>query len=179
MADIVSSKAKINDVEVSAEAALSEALFEKMGGSINYLIDETDDNNTRLDTLESAKASTTSSSSGNFTTTSNSYVDVTNLTVTLTPSRSGKVFLTLYPASGASSYIRCNIPPSQVKTELRILKNGSPFLDLFVNYDFSETISVPDFSAGTSSVTYKVQAREQTASGTVTVLNYILSAHEI
>lgn len=39
MADLASSGAKINDIEVSADAALTESLFIKMGASINYLID--------------------------------------------------------------------------------------------------------------------------------------------
>ena len=41
MADIASSIVKINDVEVSADAPVSEALFNKIGGTVNGLVDLT------------------------------------------------------------------------------------------------------------------------------------------
>jgi hypothetical protein len=44
MADLPSSKVKINDIEVAQEAALSESFFSKVGSSINALIDDTNTN---------------------------------------------------------------------------------------------------------------------------------------
>jgi len=39
MADIVSNAAKMNDLEISADAPITEDLFEKIGANINYLLD--------------------------------------------------------------------------------------------------------------------------------------------
>ena len=47
MADIASAKVKINDTEVGADKPVSEALFNKIGADINYLIDELPDNFTQ------------------------------------------------------------------------------------------------------------------------------------
>lgn len=58
MADIADAKANINDIEVDADAALSEALFEKIGGAINYLNTTTDDHETRIAALEGASYGT-------------------------------------------------------------------------------------------------------------------------
>lgn len=52
MADIVSNRLKMNDIEIADEAPLSEALFEKFGANINYLIDERDQQETRIEDLE-------------------------------------------------------------------------------------------------------------------------------
>lgn len=41
MADIPGSAVKMNDIEISANAPLTEALFNKMGANINYFIDKT------------------------------------------------------------------------------------------------------------------------------------------
>lgn len=71
MADIASSKSKMNDTEINADAPLSEALHEKIGANINYLIDTTDNQETRLDNLETEAANGTGFISGNVTTTGN------------------------------------------------------------------------------------------------------------
>lgn len=52
MADISSVKDKINTDEVGANKPLSEALNTKYGENINYLIDTTDDHETRVSAIE-------------------------------------------------------------------------------------------------------------------------------
>jgi len=60
MADLPSSKVKINDIEVAQEAALSESFFSKVGSSINALIDDTNTNAANIATNNADIASAVS-----------------------------------------------------------------------------------------------------------------------
>lgn len=59
MADLASSLLKVNNIESAQLAPVSEATIQKIGGSINGLIDERGTQNARLLVLEGSPASTT------------------------------------------------------------------------------------------------------------------------
>lgn len=102
MADISSSNQKINDIEVSADAGLTEAFFDKVGGSVNYLIDATASNAadiTALQTPNVNKASPTASGT----------ISGTGVlaTITLTPATTNVLIVptgVFFPALGGTQY---------------------------------------------------------------------------
>lgn len=50
--DVLPNKSRMNDVEVSSEAAITEALMEKIAANISYLLDTLDDIDDDLDFIE-------------------------------------------------------------------------------------------------------------------------------
>ena len=54
MVDVTSSRQYIQQEETDYRSGLSEALMQKKAGTINYLIDERDDHETRIDTVETS-----------------------------------------------------------------------------------------------------------------------------
>jgi hypothetical protein len=99
MADLPSVKLKINDIEVSQDAPVTEALLAKKGSSINALIDDLaaldTSTDARLDALEArtdGQATNTGVIGG---------VTLTVLTFTTTLTANDSVVLTLAPAKNA------------------------------------------------------------------------------
>ena len=95
MADLPSSKVKMNDIEVSQDAPTSEALFGKIGSNINALIDEDAALDARVDALEAA----TDGTAGNFSFTALGTSTLLSYTATM----SANDFMTLALAPLASS----------------------------------------------------------------------------
>ncbi len=52
MADIVDNEAKLNDIEVAQDAPVTEALWNKVGASVNYLIDHVNAAEANIVTLQ-------------------------------------------------------------------------------------------------------------------------------
>lgn len=161
MADIADAKANINDVEVDADAALSEALFEKIGGAINYLNTTTDDHETRLTVVEAGPPTEKSTGTGGFSTLSLSYVDVTNLDDSITPTLGTRVLIMLQPdGTGPNTRVFQNAGDNGT---LRLLRGGVEI----ASWQFTTSMIVPsssiafiDTSATQNSANnYKFQAK--------------------
>lgn len=145
MADIADAKANINDVEVSADAALSEAFFEKVGGAINYLNTTTDDHETRITTLEAPNVSASA------TATTNPLVTGTLVSISITPSSSnvlvipGGIFSTdNVTGSGATIELRrgATVLYSQIYDQSTDNITLPSFLDTGATADASNTYSI-------------------------------------
>lgn len=145
MANIASAKQKLNDQEVDADAALSEALHEKIGGSINYLIDTTDDHETRIGVLESptTAANTTTTTAGlTVGTLSTNSITPVGTKVLIIP---GGQFLTNgVTGSGASIQLRKGGTPLYTHTLSSTQDNMSlpSFLDTSATSGASNTYSI-------------------------------------
>lgn len=154
MADITSSRQKINDIEVGDEAPISEALFEKFGANINYLIDERDDIDGRVTVLEGGTTSNISSSI-TFSTSTGSFVTVTGSSISITPSKSGKVMLVLQADEST------NISGFSGNSSRFRFKRGSTVITEFSpdGSSIEPGYCAVDLNAGTSAVTYTIEMR--------------------
>lgn len=124
--------------------------------------------------------------SANYTTASTTYVDVPNLSITLTPISANSAFFIILSTSRASTRLNT----LDAASGLRVLRNGSDnvaingtldgsrqpvamvFNGLSYNADHnpgSYTISAVDYPATSLSLTYKVQAAVQIASYPLTL----------
>lgn len=155
MADITDAKANINDVEVSADQPVSEALFEKIGGAINYLNTTTDDHETRITAFETAKVEKTASVTGS--TTSTSYVSLTSDSIT--PDNTN-VFLAVEGIfsqdTGNAGGVRIKRGASVLRT-LSVGVNGTRdfvYLDTAATADSSNTYSVEVLAQSGSTLSY-------------------------
>lgn len=164
MANITSSKQYINDVEVNADAALSENLFDRIGGAINYLNDQDTAYGDRLDDLETevGSASTFTSSSTAATGTIKS--------VSITPTGTNVMY---FPAG-----IFQMQSAGQTAT-IQVQRNGSALYSVGITattpaslYPFLDTGAT---SGGSN--TYRIQVTA--ISGTMTYTNAAISAADL
>jgi hypothetical protein len=114
------------------------------------------------------------SASALFTTTSSSYVDVTNLTLTITTT-GRPVFIGLISSSSSSSFISAT-----GTTSIKILQNGSSDVVMTIGSGSYAPTSIwtIDSSLGAGTYTYKVQAKNDTV-GTTQFTNIFLIAYEL
>lgn len=95
MADLPSSIVKINDIEVAANAPVTEALHSKIGSSINGLIDEQVSQGARIAVLEARVPNVVLGTL--------SAASVTSISVTITPtSSSNDILIFLQPGPSAA-----------------------------------------------------------------------------
>lgn len=122
----------------------------------------------------------TSSSSGNFTTTSGSYVDVTNLTVEITTT-GRPVYLALM-ADGSSASTLQIVGTANSQTQL--LRGSTSIAIVEVSANTSTTVSVPPpflciDTPAPGTYTYKIQTKSSTGANTVSVSGCVLVAFEL
>ncbi len=147
----------VNDIEVASDTPITEALLNKVGSNENYLENQKTLTNARVSALE-ALPIVKSASSGGFIGTNITYATVTNLTATITPTF-GRVLISL-ESDGSGS-----IHGIQNNTDgffMRILRNSTVIFEILINrsLDHLDTnLFYTDTAAGTSSVTYSVQAK--------------------
>lgn len=132
-----------------------------------------------------------SSSCGTFTTSSSSFVDVTNLTVTIVTTGRPVVITLRSDGTGAASYVGVSAGTVAGTAAFRILQDGSEIAQHFVSCagagDSSVSTFVPSSSLNTfvggsgTSHTYKVQAKALSGSFSETayVINAQLVAYEL
>lgn len=149
MADLPSSIVKINDLEVSADAPVSEALFVKIGSTINGVIDEQVLQDGRITTLETAPLPATAESAV-------SSSSATSVSATIT-APSGRVLINVVPGVSTNGGQLIGSSASNSKFELKRgstviarTRNSSSFISLGFTYT--------DFSAGTGANTYTFSA---------------------
>lgn len=167
MADLPDSGfTNVNDVETAVGAPVSEALAQRYGSNENYL-------NTVL-----SRSMVSSDSSGNYSTTSSSYVDVTNLTLNIT-SIGRPIYVGLISdGTNDDGSLGTNAGGvSSSEANFRLLRDSTVIAQCRVSKAASSSsgsaISVPPGAlwiidaptAGT--YTYKVQARRGVSSTTV------------
>lgn len=164
MADIASAKSKMNDVEINADAPLSEALHEKLGANINYLIDTTDDHETRLDSLEtvvdekSALISGTTSSTSETTLGSRTITPpTTSVLVILELDGTGSKDISVDSGAGTIRIKRgaTTIYSATISNSTPLIRQPIVYLDTGATADASNTYSVTaQVSAGSVIMTY-------------------------
>jgi hypothetical protein len=160
IADLAVTTAKINDLGVTTgkinDAAVTRAKLASVGQQ-------------------------TSSSSGSFSTTSTSFTDVTNLSVSITTT--GRPVIVAVVANPGSS--NCNIQKSTAGTagaNFKILRDASTITDFRLLG--ADQCSIPPSSLSTidapaaGTYTYKVQAKAD-SSATASVVNCVLIAYEL
>ena len=124
----------------------------------------------------------TSSSSGIFSTTSASFVDVTNLSVTITTS-GGPVLLTLQGDTSSTSNINVGTTSTSAGGWLQLLRGATVVAVPLVESPNGTTIAYPppflavDAPPAAGTYTYKVQAK--TLNATLNVINCVLVACEV
>jgi len=180
--------AKINDLAVTtaklADLSVTTGKLADLGVTTGKLAAES-----VTQAKRAALGQQSSSHSGNFTTTSGSLVDVTNLSVSITTT-GRPVFIGLIGRGGGNtSYLSAANAGDIASALLSIVRDSTSVLDssIYTRSDggASATIQTPVSvlnhvdvpSAGT--YTYKVQVARGQASTTVTVLNAILIAYEL
>jgi hypothetical protein len=124
------------------------------------------------------------SSVGGSSTSSTSYVDMTNGTVTITPSSassnilvmaSGNSFASLVGGVNVSGYVQLVRTSTSIQEQRFSAQSGSGGLQGY----FPTSFCVLDSPATTSAVTYKLQQRVSTGSSTLTTSNYRIIVQEI
>lgn len=177
MADIVSAKDKMTDVEISHNQPHSEDLMTKFGANINYLIDKEEEYDGRLDAYDSSFGS-----AGNSATSYGSFANSTEFTlisqaitvpsgsrvlVRLTPYFTGSRFSAPAALSGTSNPIISASDPSFIGTVTARFKRGSTTLVSEVVSATTTFISSSweymDESPGSGSVTYSFTLQWSTA----------------
>jgi hypothetical protein len=121
---------------------------------------------------------------GGSSTTSTSYVDITNGTVTITPSSasskilviaSGNSFSTLVGGVNVIGYVQLVRTSTSIQEQTFSAQSGSGGLQGY----FPTSFCVLDSPATTSAVTYKLQQRVSTGSSTLTTTNYRIIVQEV
>jgi hypothetical protein len=121
---------------------------------------------------------------GGSSTTSTSYVDMTNGTVTITPSSAssnilvmatGNTFPSLVGGVNVLGYVQLVRTATSLQEQICSTQNASGGLQSY----FPTSFCVLDSPATTSAVTYKLQHRVSTASSTITTINYRIIVQEI
>lgn len=144
MATIVSNSDKLNDLEISGDAPVTETLMSKIGANINYLIDQL----ARITTLETEKngAVFVGTASGT----------LISYTVALTSGQAVTLSLSGMDISGFSSFVTTSsfkVVPGNQSAQLDWKRNGSTIrttnnggTDLNVNGTFVDTPGVGTFT---------------------------------
>lgn len=128
-----------------------------------------------------------SSSSASFTTSSTSYVDVTNLTVTITTTGQPVMLMLQSDGSGTQSYLAAS-KTSTCSADIRFVRASSEVGSYHFGNDAAPASSgwiIPSSSAqfvdviGAGTYTYKIQAKITSGTANMNVINTKLLAYEL
>jgi len=162
MADLPSTKLKLNDVEVSADTPVTEALWRKTGSSINALIDDESTNDARITTLEAATANVVKYSVASGTISGGTYQNIGSFVISGVTS--GIVFLYIEDPI----IISPNPDPASETQYVRILRGATEIRE--GSYGMvNNALALPytDTAAGTGNITYNIEARRAPGSWSV------------